>query len=91
MYLLCCRTEQFRTVLEQKYPIIVWNDCRKIVKKILLSKKFSEVVALFGTIWSFSQTFLVTLHDQGCQMVYFQTQNPNFGTLWKELELEILV
>jgi hypothetical protein len=28
---------------------------------------------------------------RGCQMVYFQTKNPNLGKLWKALEWEMLV
>jgi hypothetical protein len=24
--------------------------------------------------------------DQGCQMVYFQTKNPNLGKFWRALE-----
>jgi hypothetical protein len=24
--------------------------------------------------------------DQGCQMAYFQTQNPNLGNFWREMQ-----
>jgi hypothetical protein len=27
-----------------------------------------------------------TVKDQGCQMVRFQTKNPNFGKFWRALE-----
>jgi hypothetical protein len=29
--------------------------------------------------------------EQGCQMVYFQTKNPNLGKFWRALELKMLV
>jgi hypothetical protein len=29
--------------------------------------------------------------EQGCQMVYFQTQNPNLGKFWRALEWNILI
>jgi hypothetical protein len=29
--------------------------------------------------------------NQGCQMVYFRTKNPNFGKLWRSLESKMLV
>jgi hypothetical protein len=28
---------------------------------------------------------------QGCQMVYFQTKNPNWGKLWRVLQWKLLV
>jgi hypothetical protein len=28
---------------------------------------------------------------QGCQMVYFQTKNPNLGKFWRALEWKMLV
>jgi hypothetical protein len=50
------------------------------------------------TIWSFKHCHLHigtarigTLRDQGCQMVYFQTKNPNLGNLCSVLEWKILV
>jgi hypothetical protein len=30
-------------------------------------------------------------YRQGCQMVYFQTKNPNLGTFWRALEWKMLV
>jgi hypothetical protein len=29
--------------------------------------------------------------DQGCQMVYFKTKNPNLGIFWSALEWKMLV
>jgi hypothetical protein len=29
--------------------------------------------------------------NQGCQMVYFQTKNPNLGKFWMALEWKMLV
>jgi hypothetical protein len=29
--------------------------------------------------------------DQGCQMVHFQTKNPNLGKFWRALEWEMLL
>jgi hypothetical protein len=29
--------------------------------------------------------------DQGCQMVCFQTKNPNFGKLWRVLQWKMMV
>jgi hypothetical protein len=31
------------------------------------------------------------LQTQGCQMVYFQTKNPNLGKFWRSLEWKMLV
>jgi hypothetical protein len=31
-----------------------------------------------------------TLVQQGCQMVYFQTKNPNSGKIWRALERKML-
>jgi hypothetical protein len=52
----------------------------------------------------FSQTHLVTLPSAhchgpaafpiprlGCQMVYFQTKNPNFGKFWSFLNWKMLI
>jgi hypothetical protein len=36
-------------------------------------------------------TLLTVSMGQGCQMVYFQTQNPNFGKFWRALEWKRLV
>jgi hypothetical protein len=30
-------------------------------------------------------------HEQGCQMVYFQIENPNLGKFWMELQWKMLV
>jgi hypothetical protein len=32
-----------------------------------------------------------TQHNQGCQMVYFQTKNPSLGKFWRVLQWQILV
>jgi hypothetical protein len=29
--------------------------------------------------------------NQGCQMVYFQTKNPNLGKFWMDLEWKMLL
>jgi hypothetical protein len=29
--------------------------------------------------------------DQGCQMVYFQTKNPNLGKSWRALDCKMLI
>jgi hypothetical protein len=34
---------------------------------------------------------ITTAPEQGCQMVYFQTKNPNLGNFWRVLQLKILV
>jgi hypothetical protein len=31
------------------------------------------------------------IHSQGCQMVYFQTQNPNLDTFWRSLEWNVFL
>jgi hypothetical protein len=31
------------------------------------------------------------LEDQACQMVYFQTKNPNLGKFWRALDLKMLI
>jgi hypothetical protein len=28
--------------------------------------------------------------NQGCQMLYFQTQNPNYGKFWRALEWKMM-
>jgi hypothetical protein len=40
-----------------------------------------------------SATSLEIPHDgqQGCQMAYFQTKNPNLGKFWKVLQWKMLV
>jgi hypothetical protein len=32
-----------------------------------------------------------TRFDQGCQMVYFQTKNPDLGKFWRALQWKMLV
>jgi hypothetical protein len=32
-----------------------------------------------------------SVSKQGCQMVYFQTQNPNLGKFWSVLQSKMLV
>jgi hypothetical protein len=39
----------------------------------------------------FSETLENSSLNQGCQMVYFQTKNPNLGKFWRALELKMLV
>jgi hypothetical protein len=34
---------------------------------------------------------LITQNDEGCQMVHFQTQNPNVGKFWRALKWKMLV
>jgi hypothetical protein len=36
-------------------------------------------------------TIQVNTFPQGCQMVYFQTKNPNLGIFWRVLEWKRLV
>jgi hypothetical protein len=36
-------------------------------------------------------TLALTDPKQGCQMVYFQTKNPNLGKFWRALEWKMLV
>jgi hypothetical protein len=33
---------------------------------------------------------LVPGHHQGCQMIYFQTKNPNLGKFWRALKWKML-
>jgi hypothetical protein len=33
----------------------------------------------------------VSAPKQGCQMVYFQTKNPNLGTFWRALERKMFI
>jgi hypothetical protein len=33
----------------------------------------------------------IAMPGQGCQMVYFQTKNPNLGEFWRASEWEMLV
>jgi hypothetical protein len=34
---------------------------------------------------------LITQNDEGCQMAYFQTKNPNVGKFWRALKWKMLV
>jgi hypothetical protein len=34
---------------------------------------------------------VISISVQGCQMVYFQTKNPNLGKFWRALEWALLV
>jgi hypothetical protein len=37
------------------------------------------ILSIFKSLW------------QGCQMVYFQTKNPNLGKFWRALDWKMLV
>jgi hypothetical protein len=39
-------------------------------------------------LWSFGIISRFAMVYQGCQMVYFQTKNPNLGKFWRALELK---
>jgi hypothetical protein len=41
------------------------------------TKRFQEVAEILDRIFT---------SKQGCQMVCFQTKNPNFGKIWRALE-----
>jgi hypothetical protein len=44
-----------------------------------------------GTLLRGGDTFFSEIgSDQGCQMVSFQTKNPNFGKLWRTLDWKML-
>jgi hypothetical protein len=38
-----------------------------------------------------SQFFLACVFDQGCQMVCFQTRNPNLGKFWRVSQWKMMV
>jgi hypothetical protein len=86
----------------QRLPTISAKNYFQRVLKIC--KKGIKVVSLF--IYDFAQTghtasnpsvsfsfHVVQLLSsaQGCQMVYFKTQNPNLGTLWSALDWKMLI
>jgi hypothetical protein len=51
-----------------------------------------ETEALPKLKWTNSVvTYILRVSKQGCQMVYFQTKNPNFGKILGALELEMLL
>jgi hypothetical protein len=57
-------------------------------------RKYTEVTFLHTTQFSrLSEDFYKTdpNNKQGCQMVCFQTKNPNLGKLWRTLEWKMLV
>jgi hypothetical protein len=73
------------------------------VKKALVTRSGSRGKKFFLLLinssiqdWHYpirSEEKLVLKHDrsiQGCQMVYFQTKNPNLGTFWRALKWKML-
>jgi hypothetical protein len=48
--------------------------------------RWSETSSSFG-----KPRRLESCAKQGCQVVYFQTKNPNLGKFWRALEYKMLV
>jgi hypothetical protein len=46
----------------------------------------SETILLFARVVVFSPENESTIFEQGCQMVRFQTKNPNLGKFWRFFE-----
>jgi hypothetical protein len=54
-------------------------------------KKWVEVVqALFNSTVPFVHMYVPNV-DQGCQMVCFQTKNPNWGKFWRVLQWKMML
>jgi hypothetical protein len=51
------------------------------------SKKLHKAVTRLRLLWT---NFFFT-ENQGCQMIYFQTKNPNLGKFWRVLQWKMSV
>jgi hypothetical protein len=79
---------------------VVWQILRRVVKKIHLRRKKARsaadkiIVLLISFVapsvlisWGGKKCLAVNLTTgQSCQMVCFQTKNPNLGKLWRAME-----
>jgi hypothetical protein len=79
---------EFKGVAERS---IVWQP--RISSKPGRSRKVSKAELQFSSRkpFSFKDGSRRSSPPQGCQMVYFQTKNPNLGKLWRVLEWKRLV
>jgi hypothetical protein len=69
----------------------------KFFKAFIKFKVFFQIAA-FHPIWShWTESSAVgtkksfPAEKQGCQIIYFQTKNPNLGKFWMALEWKMLV
>jgi hypothetical protein len=53
-------------------------------------KKNSKFITAQGT-FRFEDSLPTNRPDQGCQMVYFHTQNPDLGNFWRSFEWKMMV
>jgi hypothetical protein len=61
-----------------------WSVGSNRLISVFRSAMFSKFCGWFS--WLLSNGNLVRSWQQGCQMVCFQTKNPNLGKIWRALE-----
>jgi hypothetical protein len=76
-------------LLQYKCMIVSARKSSQNVKMsmvVMPKKRPKNLVTLFA-----SNHFCATISNQGCQMVYFQTQNPNLGKYLRALDWKMLI
>jgi hypothetical protein len=63
---------------------------KRVMMPTLSVTPLTYIYTLYALALSLSLSLSLSL-EQGCQMVYFQPQNPNLGKFWRALELKRLV
>jgi hypothetical protein len=82
----------YKKIRSPCFPI--WNAFRG--EKIKSVTTVCTIINLNSFFTSFVRTpsdaleISTSTSNQGCQMVYFQTKNPNFGKFWRALDWEML-
>jgi hypothetical protein len=62
-------------------PKIIWQPCTEPFQNSQAHYgQFGQVIGMPVLYW------IIQFGNQGCQMVLFQTRNPNLGKFWRALE-----